>query len=155
MPVFNSNDSRGRNKGRRGRRNASLLRVLSRPGDARRNLEQQTVVKNSCTSWLGRPGVSAGGRYLLEAGAPLTTIYREPRRCVINSSAHARNFKTFQASLFFHFQERPLPPGRSPARAAPPVPRRGTQRAGPRVGVLLRGFARVTYIRLTPRHPCR
>ena len=78
-------------------------------GDARRNLQRQTVVKNSWTG-LSRLVVVRVPAIYPEQRPPLTTIYREPRRCVINSSARARNFKTFQASLFFHFH------GESPFR---------------------------------------
>lgn len=74
-----------------------LLRVLSRPGGCK----TQPRAANSCKEFvdeLSRPVVVRVPAIYPEQGAPLTTIYREPR-CVINSSARARNFKTFRGCI--------------------------------------------------------
>lgn len=123
--------------------NARLLRVLSRPGGCK----AQPRAANSCKEFadgLSRLVVVRVLAIYPEQRPPLTTIYREPRRCVINSSARARNFKTFQASLFFHFH------GESPFRtllvsrpslSLSPLPNEGHGGRERRGAGLLRGFA--------------
>lgn len=126
-----------------GRRGAVCSRSacsISSKGMQGATRQRQTVVKNL----VARPPSSSC--YLPRAEAPLTTIYREERRCVINSSsARGRNFKNFSV-----FPLLPLPRARSPLCRVLSRPWRGAAlRRREREG-LLRGFAEWLIYQINP-----